>query len=211
MTVNGPIKLVVASVLIICIVVLFWMFDWQKKQKEIEEKTGEIPQLQVKLDEQKKLVEDLPALTKEKNDLEKKLQEVMQTNLVPEKPEMFVANYLKEIEKMISEENYRLGDESFEILSIAPGALTGQAAPGGGEGGEEGSEILKQFPTRVFQMSMRGRYSTIIEFLYQLGDLRLERLVTINSISLTPGNSDGTRSPVLSIQMPITAYMKQGG
>ena len=134
MTVNGPIKLVVASVLIICIVVLFWMFDWQKKQKEIEEKTGEISQLQVKLDEQKKLVEDLPALTKEKNDLEKKLQEVMQTNLVPEKPEMFVANYLKEIEKMISEENYRLGDESFEILSIAPGALTGQAAPGGGAG-----------------------------------------------------------------------------
>ena len=84
-----------------------------------------------------------------------------------------------------------------------------------GEEGEDGQPaVLKKFPTRTFQMTMRGRYATLIEFLYQLGDLRLERLVTINKIALTPDGSDkksGGKSPVLTIQIPITAYMREGG
>ena len=101
--------------------------------------------------------------------------------------------------------------------------MTSQAAKGSDADNTEAAEedegvdatpdALKQFPTRVFQMTMKGRYSTLIEFLYQLGDLRLERLVTIDKIALQPENKKegDKRSPVLTIQIPITAYMRQGG
>jgi hypothetical protein len=58
---------------------------------------------------------------------------------------------------------------------------------------------------------MTSKYSTLIDFLYQLGAMKLDRLVTINRISLSPGKTEGgNASPVLSVSMPITAYMKTG-
>ena len=58
---------------------------------------------------------------------------------------------------------------------------------------------------------MTGKYSTLVEFLYQLGALELDRLVTINEISLRPkGENEGGGSPTLSITIPITAYLRQG-
>jgi Tfp pilus assembly protein PilO len=60
-------------------------------------------------------------------------------------------------------------------------------------------------------MQMTARYSTLVDFLYQLGALKLDRLVTINKISLSPNTKgEGGESPVLSVQIPITAYMKTG-
>ena len=223
MTINTPVKIVVAFVVIALIVVMFWLFDWKEKTELVEQNNAKVAELEVKLEEQRKLVADLPALTKEKTELEAELARVVQTNLVPEKAELFVANYIKEIEKLTDEEGYRTGDDSFEIISITPGALTSQAAKGSDADNTEAAEedegvdatpdALKQFPTRVFQMTMKGRYATLIEFLYQLGDLRLERLVTIDKITLQPETKkEGDhRSPVLTIQIPITAYMRQGG
>ena len=220
MTINTPVKIVVAFVVIALIVVMFWLFDWKEKTELVEQNNAKVAELEVKLEEQRKLVADLPALTKEKTELEAELARVVQTNLVPEKAELFVANYIKEIEKLTDEEGYRTGDDSFEIISITPGAMTSQAAKGSdadnteaAEGVDSTPDALKQFPTRVFQMTMKGRYSTLIEFLYQLGDLRLERLVTIDKIALQPENKKegDKRSPVLTIQIPITAYMRQGG
>jgi Tfp pilus assembly protein PilO len=57
---------------------------------------------------------------------------------------------------------------------------------------------------------MTGKYSTVIDFLYQLGAMKLDRLVTINRLSLSPSKSEGNASPVLTVSMPITAYMKTG-
>ncbi|CAN0431204.1 unnamed protein product [Phaeothamnion confervicola] len=57
---------------------------------------------------------------------------------------------------------------------------------------------------------MTGKYSTLIDFLYQLGAMKLDRLVTINKISLSPNKIEGNASPVLTIAMPVTAYMKTG-
>ena len=111
----------------------------------------------------------------------------------------------------MDKDNFRLWNGSPKGLLFPPLALGGLR----GEEGEDGQPaVLKKFPTRTFQMTMRGRYATLIEFLYQLGDLRLERLVTINKIALTPDGSDkksGGKSPVLTIQIPITAYMREGG
>ena len=222
MNANASIKLLVAFLAIALIVTLFWMLDWDQKYKDIETHEATIAEKETELEEQRKLVAQLPALTARKVELEQELARVIQTNLVPEKAELFVANYIKEVEKLTTEEGYRLGDNSFEIISITPGALTSETAKSGssssegeGEEGEDGQPaVLKKFPTRTFQMTMRGRYATLIEFLYQLGDLRLERLVTINKIALTPDTSDkksGGKSPVLTIQIPITAYMREGG
>ncbi|MBQ7529905.1 hypothetical protein IJT10_08430 [bacterium] len=214
MNLNAPVKCVVALLIIAICVGVFYFADWQGKMEDIERVVKENESLTAELADKRKQIEELPRLTKEKQELEAELARVVQTNLVPEKAEMFVANYLKEIEKLITEESYRTGDKSLEILSITPGALT-QKNSEGSEGessddGEGGSDILKSFPTRTFQMTMNGKYNTLIEFLYQLGDLRLERLVTIDKIALAPGSSDKPgESPVLSIQIPITAYLRQ--
>jgi hypothetical protein len=121
------------------------------------------------------------------------------------------------------------GDDSFRIKSITPRGEQVTETPVGGDEGEEStsssdkggkkggggsaseSQTLQGFPTRVFAMDMTGRYSTLVEFLYQLGNLELDRLVTINEISLKPETSkDEPGSPVLSITIPITAYLRQG-
>ena len=173
MNANASIKLLVAFLAIAVIVTLFWMLDWDQKYKDIETHEATIAEKETELQEQRKLVAQLPALTARKVELEQELARVIQTNLVPEKAELFVANYIKEVEKLTTEEGYRLGDNSFEIISITPGALTSETAKSGssssegeGEEGEDGQPaVLKKFPTRTFQMTMRGRYATLIEFL----------------------------------------------
>lgn len=222
MTINTPMKIIFTIFLIGMIALLFWLFDWQAKSDKIKAHSAHLVELQQKLEEHNEMVRDLPVLTKKKADLEAKLQQVVRTNLVPEKAEMFVANYIMEIEKLTAEERERMGDPTFEIESITPGVLTQSTASSSSSSEEEGKDeegssdstpdALKQFPTRMFQMSMRGRYSTLIDFLYQLGALRLERLVTINKIALSPKDAgEPGIAPTLSITIPITAYMRQGG
>ncbi|MEW6281624.1 MAG: type 4a pilus biogenesis protein PilO, partial [Candidatus Eremiobacterota bacterium] len=67
------------------------------------------------------------------------------------------------------------------------------------------------FPTRVFSMTMNGHYQTLVDFLYQLGALKLDRLVTINKITLSPTTDKDTGEDTLNISIPITAYLRQGG
>lgn len=216
MNINTPMKCIVALIAIAMIFTLFLLFDWQNKWKDVESLDGMITQKEQDYQSKKEQVKELPILTKRKAELEAKLAQVVQTNLVPEKAEMFVANYIKEIEKLTLEEQDRMGDNTFEIVSITPGVLTSQSPVEGESSDEEAEgdgapEALKQFPTRMFQMSMKGRYSTLVDFLYQLGALRLERLVTINKIALSPSSKEEGTSPTLSISIPITAYMRQGG
>lgn len=224
MTLTSPMKIALALVAIMLFGFGFYLTDWQAKYAELQSVQQNLNDQRGKLANNRELVKDLATLTKQKADLEAKLNQVVQTNLVPEKAELFVANYIREVEKLVLEERERMADPDFEVLSITPGVLTEQS-PGGageedlaaaGEGAEAadgaGPDALKSFPTRVFQMSMKGRYTTLIDFLYQLGALRLERLVTINKISLAPAeNLDKPGSPALSITIPITAYMRQGG
>lgn len=223
MNINTPMKIIVAVIAIVVMGVLFYLFDWQAKQKDIASYDQQLVELSQKLEQHKDMVKELPVLTKRKADLEAELAQVVQNNLVPEKAEMFVANYISEIEKLTNDERLKTGDASFDIISITPGALTSQAPEKGSNeeaaaaeadaNQEQTPDALKQFPTRMFQMTMKGQYKTLIEFLYELGDLRLERLVTINKLSLAPdGNDKDTLdSPTLTISIPITAYMRQGG
>lgn len=224
-------KIAVAGLIIVLMAVGFYVVSWSEKYKEIE---SLIAQKEERIAQKQRLEQDvaqLPKFREEAAALEKELLSLVQSKFTKEEPELFVANYIAEIERLVADQQEVTGDESFAIQSITPrGEQMADPAPGGGEeeaGGDAPksgdkaaaapepaateSETLQGFPTRVFAMEMTGRYQTLVEFLYQLGALELDRLVTINEISLKPqSGKDEAVSPVLGITIPITAYLRQG-
>ena len=218
---NTPMKIAVAVVIIALMGLGFYVVDWSEKKKKIEELQG---QYQEKEEQKKRLEEDVAKLDeyeKEAEQLEKELLSLVQSKFTQEEPELFVANYIAEIERMVVGQQEATGDYDFKITSITPkgqkmsqvntaeGGGEGEAAPEAASAAEE-SETLQGFPTRVFDMTMTGKYQTLVDFLYELGALELDRLVTINQISLQPGESEDGGSPVLTVTIPITAYLRQG-
>ena len=223
---NTPMKIAVAGLIIVLMAVGFYVVSWSDKYKEIESLKGQKAE---RLQQKERLETDvaqLPKYREEAAGLEKELLSLVQSKFTKEEPELFVANYIAEIERLVADQQEVTGDDSFAIQSITPRGEQQDAAPApaGGEEGKKdgakaaaeeepadsGSETLQGFPTRVFAMEMRGRYSTLVQFLYQLGALELDRLVTINEIKITPDTKDDGLSPVLSITIPITAYLRQG-
>ncbi len=154
-------------------------------------------------------------MTEEIANLEKQLNDLVSSkDFSAEAPELFVANYIAEIERMVINQQEATGDYDFTITAITPGAMTSTQVETGGDNKDELDEEgggLQGFPTRDFQMQMTGRYATLVDFLYQLADLKLDRLVTIKRLSLAPKSKGLAGSPVLSVQIPITAYLRQGG
>ena len=218
MALTTPMKVILTCVIIALIGAGFYVLDWQKKQAEIDQLTQDLAARNTKLADIKRQIDELPKLTKEVEALEKELQSLVASKFTKEEPQLFVANYIAEIERMVLRQQENTGDYEFAIISITPGQMQQKQVDTGGGGDEGGGEdvdaeapeALQGFPTRVFQMQMTGRYATLVDFLYQLGDLELDRLVTINSIKLTPkGSEDGT-SPILTVNIPITAYLRQG-
>ncbi len=220
MALTTPMKLILALVIILLIGAGFYVLDWQKKYQQIEQLNADLQTKQDKLRKTEEEIKQLPILTKKVEELEKKLQSLVASKFTQEEPELFVANYIAEIERMVIGQQEATSDYDFNIVSITPGAMQatqvsgGDASAGEGDldsGSAESPEALQGFPTRVFQMQMTGRYATLVDFLYQLGALELDRLVTINKISLSPNAGEPGESPVLSVTIPITAYLRQGG
>lgn len=211
-------KVAVAVVIIALMGLGFYVVDWSEKKKKIVELQATYEE---KEQQKKRLEDDIAKLEdyeKEAEKLEKELLSLVQSKFTQEEPELFVANYIAEIERMVVSQQESTGDYSFKITGITPkGQKMSQVNTGDGEEAEEAepssaeeSETLQGFPTRVFDMQMEGQYATLVDFLYELGALELDRLVTINKISLTPGQSDDGSSPVLQVSIPITAYLRQG-
>lgn len=216
MALTTPMKVILTCVIIALIGAGFYVLDWQKKQAEIDQLTQDLAARNTKLADIKRQIDELPKLTKEVEALEKELQSLVASKFTKEEPQLFVANYIAEIERMVLRQQESTGDYDFAIISITPGQMQQKQVDTGKEEGQDELEVdapeaLQGFPTRVFQMSMTGRYATLVDFLYQLGDLELDRLVTINKISLSPQTGDDAgASPVLSVTIPITAYLRQG-
>jgi Tfp pilus assembly protein PilO len=223
-------KIAVAGLIIVLMAVGFYVVSWSDKYKEIESLKAQKDERIAQKERLEADVAQLPKFREEAAGLEKELLSLVQSKFTKEEPELFVANYIAEIERLVADQQEVTGDESFIIKSITPRgeqmaenvapdeeetadakpgdkkpAPKKEAAPAASE-----SETLQGFPTRVFAMDMTGRYSTLVEFLYQLGALELDRLVTINEISLKPQSKEDGGSPVLSITIPITAYLRQG-
>jgi Tfp pilus assembly protein PilO len=226
---NTPMKIAVAGLIIVLMGVGFYVVSWSEKYKEIESLKAQKEERIAQKERLEADVAQLPKFREEAAALEKELLSLVQSKFTKEEPELFVANYIAEIERLVADQQEVTGDDSFRIKSITPRGEQVTETPVGGDEGEEStsssdkggkkggggsaseSQTLQGFPTRVFAMDMTGRYSTLVEFLYQLGNLELDRLVTINEISLKPETSkDEPGSPVLSITIPITAYLRQG-
>jgi Tfp pilus assembly protein PilO len=218
-------KIIIAILLIGLIGAGFYVLDYKAKWEDLANKTRELADSTQALQKIQEEIKALPELTRQVEQKEAEMKTLVSNTgrqSGAEKPEMFVANYIQEIERMVISQQESTGDYDFDIVSIQPGSAgTASPAPGGeSKGGAPGApppsegaatpEALQGFPTRVFSMNMTSKYSTLIDFLYQLGAMKLDRLVTINRISLSPGKGEGNASPVLTVTMPITAYMKTG-
>lgn len=216
---NTPMKVAVAVVIIALMGLGFYVVDWSEKKKTIVELQAQYQEKEV----QKKRLEDdvakLEEYEKEAAKLEKELLSLVQSKFTQEEPELFVANYIAEIERMVVGQQEATGDYDFKITQISPKGQTMSQVQGAEGEGEEGSEqataaeeseTLQGFPTRVFDMTMTGKYQTLVDFLYELGALELDRLVTINNITLSPKETGSGASPVLTVTIPITAYLRQG-
>lgn len=226
MALTAPMKIFIALIVIGLILAGFWFMDYQQKYTEIQQLDTNLKQSQEKLESSKQKLQDLPRLTEEMQALERELQSLIASKFTNEDPELFVANYIADIERLVLAQQQATGDSTFSIDSIQPGQMQTQTAPDNGNnanqpGGNntpppaqpdanQAPEALQGFPTRVFSMTMQGHYGTLVDFLYQLGALKLDRLVTINKISLAPAK-DKEKGDTLNIQIPITAYLRQGG
>jgi Tfp pilus assembly protein PilO len=205
-------KIVLAIVIIFLIALGFWLLDWQEKLNNLNQLETTLTQRQNKLKDSELLVNDLPKETDRNDRLTKELKSLIKERFTQETADEFVPSYLTEIEKLVEFEKSNTGDQSFQILSLTPGVLSSGGGKDASKEKQTDQKALKDYPTRTFQMSMRGKYATLIDFLRQLGALKLKRLVTINKISLAPvEESKSGESPVLAITIPITAYLRQGG
>lgn len=218
---NTAMKFGGTVVVIVLIVLGFWMLKWSEQKKEIDRLESSKKERQAQLERLERDVEELPKFLEEEKKLEAELNSLVQSRFTKEEPELFVANYIAEIERMVLGQQIATEDYSFKIESISPKgqqmAGGGAAFSGGGDDGDDDgggpsteSETLQGFPTRVFDMKLTGRYATLVDFLYQLGNLELDRLVTINKITLSPQQGEGGLSPVLNVTIPVTAYLRQG-
>lgn len=208
-----PMKLIIAIIAILLIGAGFYMFDWSEKWERKKAAEANLQAKQQELDTLKEAIKELPLFQQQVREKQEELQKVISTKVSNETPDEFVGNYLREIERLVLDEQKSTGDYTFIIKSISPGNPQQASAPAAGSPSptaQETPEALAAFQTRVFTMSLTGKYSTIVEFLYQLGAMKLDRLVTINSLHLGKGTGGEGTSPVLTVDLPITAYLKTG-
>jgi len=206
-----PMKLIIAILAILLVGAGFYMFDWSEKWERRKRAEGELDAKRQELTQLEEAIKELPKLQAQVREKQAELDKVIRSKVSNETPDQFVANYLQEVERLVHDQQKATGDYSFIIKSISPGATGSASGSAPAEApGAAAPEALSAFQTRVFSMSMDGRYATLVDFLYQLGAMKLDRLVTINTIRLSRGGDGKAGSPVLNIDMPITAYLKTG-
>ena len=65
---------------------------------------------------------------------------------------------------------------------------------------------LERFPKRKFQLTFKARYDTVIYLLDKLGNLALDRLVTVDHISLQSRGDDATKNAHPQVHRPNAAH-----
>lgn len=197
---SAPLKIVLAIVVVGLCAAGFYLLDWQSKLARLEQETRHLADARAQLQRAREDLRQLPELTRQMEAKERELQDLVGAMAGGhEDPSHLVADYLAAMERLVAQQRLATGDEAFMIASITPGA----SQPAGSSSDPEKHDPTSAMPARVFQMQMTGRYATLVDFLYQLGALKLDRLVTIGKIALTP-----SRDGVLSISIPLTAYVK---
>ena len=192
---SATLKILVTVILLGLCLTGYWLMDYQARLAELDQLDTQIAAAQRRLAENRVKLARLPAVTEQMQALERELGALV-GQPGTEDPEKFVSAYLSDLEHLVLAQQASSGDDSFRIQAVTPG-----------EAVKTEDDALEGAPRRVFQMSFQGRYSTLSDFLVELGRLRLDRLVTINKIVLSP--VPGKQLGVLEIEMPVTAYLKQ--
>ncbi len=206
MSLPAPMKIFIGLIIILLIGGGWYLAGWKADIDQAKILDADIIQKQSDLATVKKQKEELPKEQDKNRQLQAELRSVIQEQLTPESESEFVPSYIADIEKLVEQQRARMGDPDFIVVSLTP-----ENVSGGGK--SSAPTALSGYPTRGFQMSLTGRYATVIDFLRQLGDLKLKRLVTISKITLSPvGSSENYfESPVLNVTLPITVYLREGG
>lgn len=215
MNLTTPLKVAIAAVLIALTAMGFYFLDWSKKNARIDELDTAIHTKQEELKKIETDIKEMDVLQTKSDELKKQLKALVESGFTPENENEFVPNYLEKIEALVARVRTEDGDESFDITSITPGAQV--TTSGSGKDSKDKATVvqtpdaLKNYPTRTFSMAMKGKYETLVDFLDRLGKLELQRLVTVNKITLAPTGSVKEGSPTLTITIPLTAYLRTGG
>ncbi|MBI2265753.1 MAG: hypothetical protein HYU64_11350 [Armatimonadetes bacterium] len=190
-----PIKIIIALVICIAIAVFFYATQYKAKFDRIADAKLQTTDETAKLEEEKGLA---ATLKQQEDALARKKEQVGKLTLHGPTKE-FMVSYLRDLERLCESEKVRFGDSSFHIITLQPG---GEAA--GGEKKSGGSQ------SKIIQLSMNGKYKTFVDFLQQLALFRLNKLVTIGKLTLSPISGGPGGSPVLSISLPMSVYSLGG-
>ncbi|RQW80211.1 MAG: hypothetical protein EHM79_20215 [Geobacter sp.] len=201
MDIPTPLKILVALCFIILTGFCFYFVDWQKKLAEKKELNITLSDKIREHEQQLKLAQELPLEKKRNEELNREVSGMICELFTPESEGDFVPTYIADMEKLVEYIQVKMNDQQFLITVLNPGSTVTESE----------DECLKGCPKRKFQIQLCGRYNTIVNFLQQLGALKLKRLVTIDRILLSPsGTAAAGHSPTLSVTMPMTAYMRPG-
>jgi len=208
MALNTPMKIVLTLVIIFLIGIGFYLLDYQKKFTEITFNERQLAEKKDQLETNKKRVQDLPLLLEKRDKLQNQLDTLIQNQLPKEEAAIFVPKFIQSMEELVASEKIVTGDTTVQLMSITPGRLE---MPGAKDEKTNEPSALLIFPKQPFQVNMRARYSTVIHLLHQLAALKLQRLITIQRIALSPAEAPTYGvSPALSVNMPMIAYLNEG-
>jgi Tfp pilus assembly protein PilO len=196
-------KIFIGLIIIVFMVAIFWLTSWKTHADNIKKYDGELTQVNSEIEKVVAQKQKIPGLKTQISELERELQATIQQELTPESETDFVPSYMADVEKLVEQQRIRMNDPDFIITSMTPEKSDNSSSV----------NVLSSYPARSFQMTLTGRYTTVIDFLRQLGALKLKRLVTISKLTLT-GSFDKDnyyRSPMLTITMPISVYLRKEG
>lgn len=206
-------KITIAVILIALMGLWFWLQMYQPKQKQIVSLNQQILEEEEKYQELKLEAENLAKWEEARIQFQQVLSTLHQTAVLKD----FIPSFLTDIEKLAKEERQSTHDASFRVTSISPGAVqnTTPATPASGASKPETktASATPQSGKTVIQLNFTGRYNTIVDFLQQLANFKLNKLVTVQKISLGPQSAEPGLSPTLTVNMPFEVYMlaKGGG
>ena len=201
MSLPAPMKLFIGAIIVVLMGVGFYLVQWKPTYEQITSNKLKVSDQEGEIANLNRQKEEYPKVLDENNKLKVELQNVIQSQLTPESESEFVPSYIADIEKLVEQQRARMGDPDFQVVSLTPENNVKSSGP----------QVLAGYPTRGFQMSLTGRYASVIDFLRQLSALKLKRLVTVSKINLAPTGSKENyyESPVLSITLPITVYLRE--
>ena len=216
MEVPNFMKIFIGLIIIVFMVAIFWLTSWKTLQKDIDDigyldaktnvATGKFKDIKEKLDKYNGDLTKKQELENEIAKLKRDIEVSIQQQLTSESEAEFVPSYMADVEKLVEHQRIRMNDPDFIITSMTPEKSGSNSSS---------VDVLASYPARSFQMQLTGRYTTIIDFLRQLGALKLKRLVTVSKLTLAGspnnGKDDYFKSPMLTITMPISVYLRKEG